>query len=70
MGFGERDYVKEKGGGVSVVNREPWWLHPPEAGQDEMSCTWTYLLTYSDGTFGVDHTRPSDDEIKNRRSCR
>jgi len=53
-----------------VVSREPWWLYPPKPGQDEMTCTWTYLLTYSDGGFGVDFTRPSDEEIRTRRGCR
>ena len=54
----------------TLVSREPWWHKPPAPGEDEMSCTWVYLELWSDGSFKVDPTRPSDEEIRNRKSCR
>lgn len=55
----------------TLVDREPWWAQPPRRGQDELECTWGWLETYSDGSFEFDaSTRPSDEEIKNRRGCR
>lgn len=54
-----------------VVSREPWWALPPQSGQDELECKWGYLLRYSDGHFEFDDSeRPTDEEIKNRTSCR
>ncbi len=53
-----------------LVSREPWWRVPPAAGQDEMTCVWEYLMTWSDGTISVDPSRPTDEEIRNRKSCR
>lgn len=54
-----------------LVTREPWWAEPPKAGQDELECEWGWLEIYSDGSFYFDSsTRPTDDEIKARSSCR
>jgi len=54
----------------TLVSREPWWRSPPKPGQDEMTCVWEWLEVWSDGQFTVDHTRPSDEEIRARKSCR
>ena len=54
----------------TLISREPWWARPPAPGQDERTCDWGWLEIYSDGTFRFDPTRPSDDEIRNRKGCR
>lgn len=54
----------------TLVSREPWWAVPPKPGQDEMELGWGYLELYSDGHFAFNRTRPSDEEIRNRKSCR
>ena len=53
-----------------LVSREPWWQSPPKPGQDEMTCVWEWLEVWLDGTFTVDHTRPSGEEIRARKCCR
>lgn len=54
-----------------IVKREPWWNLPPARGEDELSARWGYLVWYDDGSHDFDaDTRPSDDEIINRKSCR
>lgn len=55
-----------------IVNKEPWWAAPPKPGQDESELEWGWLVTYSEGEprFEFVKERPSDDEIRNRRSCR
>ena len=53
-----------------LISREPWWAHPPRPGQSELDVEWGYLETWSDGTFRFVRQRPSDEEIKNRKSCR
>lgn len=54
-----------------IVSREPWWALPPKEGEDEMQCTWGYLIWYSNGDFEFDDSvRPTDDEIRERTSCR
>ncbi len=52
-----------------LISREPWWAIPPRAGQSEQDLQWGYLEIYADGTFRFDPTRPSDEEIRNRRGC-
>lgn len=54
----------------TIISREPWWQAPPRPGQDEMECVWEWLITWSDCTFTVEHTRPSDAEIRARKGCR
>ena len=56
--------------GKTMVSREPWWRTPPGPGQDEMTCVWEWLILWSDGTFTVDSTRPTDAEIRARKGCR
>lgn len=54
-----------------LVSREPWWKFPPAQGEDPMGCEWGYLIVYSDGTVAFDEaTRPTDEEIANRKGCR
>lgn len=53
-----------------LVSREPWWAEPPRPGQDEMTLEWGYLELYSDGYFRFDRQRPTDEEIRTRKSCR
>lgn len=52
-----------------LVSREPWWNYPPRPGQDEMELEWGWLEIWSDGRFEFVHERPSDDEIRQRKSC-
>jgi hypothetical protein len=53
-----------------VVSREPWWKKPPARGQNVLSCEWGWLEIYSDGGFHFDESsRPTDEEILNRKSC-
>jgi hypothetical protein len=55
-----------------IVNKEPWWAAPPKPGQDESELEWGWLVTYSEGEprFEFVKQRPSDDEIRQRKSCR
>lgn len=53
-----------------IVSREPWWHMPPLPDQDELTCQWEWLVLWSDGSFTVDPSRPTDEEIANRKSCR
>lgn len=55
---------------IKILSREPWWAAAPEDGQTEADVSWGYLELHSDGTWHFDDTRPSDDEIKNRKSCK
>lgn len=55
---------------ATLISREPWWARPPQPGQDEMELEWGYLCHYSDGSFVFEQTRPSDKEIRERKSCR
>ncbi len=57
-------------GEKTLISREPWWAKPPAPGQDEMECAWGWLEFYSDGSWQVDNTRPTDEEIRNRPGCR
>ncbi|MCB1875791.1 MAG: hypothetical protein KDH88_07450 [Chromatiales bacterium] len=58
-------------GGRTLVSREPWWKLPPAQGQNPMACEWGYLIVYSDGSVAFDDlTRPTDEEIANRKGCR
>lgn len=53
-----------------LVSREPWWASPPKPGQDELTCDWGWLESWSDGSWRFDPTRPTDEEIRNRKGCR
>ncbi len=53
-----------------LISREPWWAQPPSVFETEADITWGYLEYYSDGTWRFDSTRPSDEEIRSRKSCR
>src|SRR3989344_5282800 len=54
-----------------ILSKEPWWATPPEPGQDELKLEWGWLVHYSEGEprFEFVRERPSDDEIRNRKSC-
>lgn len=54
----------------TLISREPWWAVPPRPDQTEMECDWGWLELWSDGSFRFDPTRPSDEEIANRKACR
>ncbi|UXH55909.1 hypothetical protein Q1Z72_01585 [Pseudomonas qingdaonensis] len=54
----------------NLISREPWWATRPEPGQSDRDVEWGYLEHFDDGSFNFDHTRPSDAEILNRKSCR
>jgi len=54
----------------TLISREPWWAEPPTIFQSEEDITWGYLEYYSDGTWRFDHSRPTDEEIASRKSCR
>ena len=53
-----------------VLKREPWWASPPKPGQSDNDVEWGYLVLYSDNSFEFDRTRPTDEEIQSRESCR
>ena len=55
--------------GPALLSREPWWAQPPRPGQSEQELQWGYLEHYADGSFRFDPTRPTDEEIRNRKSC-
>ncbi|WP_253595403.1 hypothetical protein [Burkholderia multivorans] len=55
----------------ALVSREPWSEKPPQPGQSEFECVWGWLELYDDGTFRFDaSTRPSDQQIEQRKGCR
>lgn len=56
----------------TIINKEPWWAAPPTPGQKESELEWGWLVIYSEGEprFEFLKLRPSDDEIRNRKSCR
>lgn len=54
----------------TVVSKEPWWATPPQPGQDELEVDWGYLIFFEDCSWLFDDTRPSDQEIKDRKGCR
>jgi hypothetical protein len=45
---------------------------PPKPGQDESELEWGWLVHYNEGEprFEFIKERPSDSEIRNRKSCR
>lgn len=55
---------------AELLSREPWWEKPPRRGQNELECSWVWIEFYSDGKMRIDNTRPTDDEIRSRPSCR
>lgn len=64
------DFLQQTPVERTVVSREPWWRAPPGPGQDEMTCVWEWLILWSDGSFTVDESRPTDEEIRSRKGCR
>lgn len=62
--------MSENPGQPKLLSREPWWATPPRPGQDELECEWGWLEVWSDGRFEFIRERPSDDEIRRRKSCR
>jgi len=57
----------------TLFSREPWWAKAPLPGQADLELEWGYLVIYQvDGVFEFefDQTRPSVDEIVNRKGCR
>jgi hypothetical protein len=55
-----------------ILSKEPWWEFPPQPGQDESELDWGWLVTWNEGEprFEFVKQRPSDNEIRNRKSCR
>lgn len=53
-----------------LISREPWWAERPKPGQLDEDVEWGYLEHFDDGSFNFVHTRPSDEEIRNRKGCR
>lgn len=55
-----------------ILSKEPWWEFPPQHGQDESELEWGWLVTWNEGEprFEFVKQRPSDDEIRERKSCR
>jgi hypothetical protein len=55
-----------------IVSKEPWWAAPPKPGQDESELDWGWLVTYNEGEprFEFVKERPSEQEIRQRKSCR
>ncbi|MGH8349719.1 MAG: hypothetical protein ACRES5_24630 [Pseudomonas sp.] len=55
-----------------IISKEPWWARPPEPGQDELKLEWGWLVHYSEGEprFEFIRERPTDEEIRQRKSCR
>jgi hypothetical protein len=45
---------------------------PPKPGQDESELEWGWLVHYNEGEprFEFIKERPSDSQIRNRKSCR
>jgi len=60
---------KDRDGPV-LISREPWWERPPGPGESEWDVAWGFLEYWSDGSFRFVRERPSDEEIKSRKSCR
>lgn len=57
----------------TLFSREPWWAKAPQQGQTDLELEWGYLVIYQvDGRFEFefDQTRPSVEEIGNRKGCR
>lgn len=62
---------KDSSIGRTEVSREPWWSWPPSQGEDELKAEWGWLVWYDSGAPVFDtSTRPTDEQIKNRKSCR
>mgnify|MGYP003624869650 CR=1 FL=1 len=55
---------------VKLISREPWWATPPSIFESEDDVVWGYLEHYSDGTWRFTDERPTDEEIRGRKSCR
>lgn len=55
---------------AKLISREPWWAKRPTEGQQDKDVDWGYLEIYDDCSFQFDPTRPTDEEIANRKSCR
>ncbi len=53
-----------------LIEREPWWATRPEPGQTDAEVNWGWLEHYDDGTFIFVNERPTDEEIRQRKSCR
>ncbi|MGY2343425.1 hypothetical protein ACW9HW_29720 [Pseudomonas sp. SDO5532_S415] len=55
-----------------IISKEPWWAVPPKSGQDESELEWGWLVHYNEGEprFEFVKERPTDSEIRNRKSCR
>lgn len=54
----------------ALISKEPWWAKRPQPGESDADVEWGYLEHYDDGTFNFDPTRPTDEEIRNRKGCR
>lgn len=55
---------------AQLLSREPWWAKRPEPGQSDCDVEWGYLEHYDDGQFVFNPSRPTQQEIENRKSCR
>lgn len=55
---------------AQLLSREPWWATRPEPGQSDLDVEWGYLEHYDDGQFVFNPSKPTLQEIENRKSCR
>jgi hypothetical protein len=64
--------IELEGAMREIISKEPWWAVPPKPGQDESELEWGWLVHYNEGEprFEFVKQRPTDSEIRNRKSCR
>lgn len=55
---------------AKLLSREPWWAKRPEPGQSDLDVEWGYLEHWDNGEFLFNPTRPTLEEIQNRKGCR
>jgi hypothetical protein len=55
---------------MRLISREVWWFEPPRPGQTEADLRWGFLEIYSDRSTKWVDERPTDAQMKARKSCR
>ncbi|UVJ46132.1 hypothetical protein NVV94_11655 [Pseudomonas sp. LS1212] len=55
---------------MALISREVWWLEPPKPGQAEADLHWGFLEIYSDRPPVFVDERPTEEQMKARKSCR
>ena len=54
-----------------IISKEPWLAVPPKPGQSDDDLEWGWLIVEEGGIVRFDNTsRPTDDQIANRKACR